>query len=215
MIRDSTPETFLHFYGNWIIAGMRVIADDGGVTLQVRLRDEVPTELAFGQHPGAGLFQINRLAAAAGALSVSGRPLLDLVAVELTLPVPGLAGRQRLPLRAFTRREKFNAGGPNGLFCEQSCGLVPFLTSSAEPCLDAANRAIRCPTGLETILPFADLTYRGETPKVRRHTVVAGDTLFALATRYLGDGSRYALLAQANGITDADYIQIGQVIDIP
>ena len=52
-------------------------------------------------------------------------------------------------------------------------------------------------------------------PEPRRHTVVAGDTLFNIAKQYLGDGNRYPELAKANNIPNADHIEIGQVITIP
>ncbi len=49
----------------------------------------------------------------------------------------------------------------------------------------------------------------------KTHTVVEGDTLWAIAERYLGDGNRFPELAQANGIANPDLINVGQVITIP
>ncbi|GAB10177.1 putative mannose-binding protein [Gordonia araii NBRC 100433] len=49
----------------------------------------------------------------------------------------------------------------------------------------------------------------------KTYTVVAGDTLFAIAERFLGDGNRYPELAKANGIANPDLINVGQVITIP
>lgn len=47
---------------------------------------------------------------------------------------------------------------------------------------------------------------------VGRYTVVQGDTLWAIAKRFLGDGSRYKELAGLNGIQNPNLIYPGQVI---
>ena len=51
-------------------------------------------------------------------------------------------------------------------------------------------------------------------PDITRHTVVAGDTLSALASRFYGDASFYPLIATVNGIADPDVIDVGQVLVI-
>ena len=51
-------------------------------------------------------------------------------------------------------------------------------------------------------------------PDITRHTVVAGDTLSALAARFYGDASLYPLIATVNGIADPDVIDVGQVLVI-
>ena len=51
-------------------------------------------------------------------------------------------------------------------------------------------------------------------PDITRYTVVAGDTLSALASRFYGDASLYPLIATANGIADPDAIDAGQVLVI-
>lgn len=48
--------------------------------------------------------------------------------------------------------------------------------------------------------------------KVKTHTVKSGDTLWAIAKRYLGDGSKSSQLAKMNGIKNENKISIGQVI---
>ena len=45
---------------------------------------------------------------------------------------------------------------------------------------------------------------------VRTHTVVAGETLTALALRYYGDAELYRLIATASGITNPNVINVGQ-----
>ncbi|WP_019204408.1 LysM peptidoglycan-binding domain-containing protein [Tsukamurella sp. 1534] len=52
-------------------------------------------------------------------------------------------------------------------------------------------------------------------PAPRTHTVQSGDTLWAIAEQYLGDGNRYTEIAQHNGIANPDLINVGQVITIP
>lgn len=52
-------------------------------------------------------------------------------------------------------------------------------------------------------------------PAPRTYTVVSGDTLWAIAERYYGDGSKYPQIAQASGISNPDLIHPGQVLTIP
>lgn len=52
-------------------------------------------------------------------------------------------------------------------------------------------------------------------PAPRTYTVVSGDTLFAIAERFYGDGNRYPEIAAASGIANPDLINVGQVVTIP
>ncbi|SKV00445.1 esterase [Mycobacteroides abscessus subsp. bolletii] len=52
-------------------------------------------------------------------------------------------------------------------------------------------------------------------PDVTRYTVVAGDTLSALALRFYGDAELYRLIAAVNGISDPGAIGVGQRLVIP
>jgi LysM repeat protein len=52
-------------------------------------------------------------------------------------------------------------------------------------------------------------------PAPRTHTVASGDTLWAIAERFYGDGNQYQRIADASGISDPDLIQAGQVLTIP
>lgn len=49
----------------------------------------------------------------------------------------------------------------------------------------------------------------------RTYTVVSGDTLWAIAERFYGDGSKYQQIADASGIANPDLIHPGQVLTIP
>jgi LysM repeat protein len=52
-------------------------------------------------------------------------------------------------------------------------------------------------------------------PAARTYTVESGDTLWAIAERFYGDGSKYQMIADASGIPNPDLIQPGQVLTIP
>ncbi|MEE2060837.1 LysM peptidoglycan-binding domain-containing protein [Rhodococcus artemisiae] len=52
-------------------------------------------------------------------------------------------------------------------------------------------------------------------PAPRVHTVASGDTLWAIAERFYGDGNQYRRIADASGIPDPDLIRPGQVLTIP
>ena len=52
-------------------------------------------------------------------------------------------------------------------------------------------------------------------PAPRTYTVVSGDTLWAIAERFYGDGNQYQKIASASGIANPDLIQPGQVLTIP
>lgn len=52
-------------------------------------------------------------------------------------------------------------------------------------------------------------------PAVRTYTVESGDSLWAIAERFYGDGSKYQVIADASGIPNPDVIQPGQVLTIP
>ncbi|MGQ4616625.1 LysM peptidoglycan-binding domain-containing protein [Nocardia sp. R7R-8] len=52
-------------------------------------------------------------------------------------------------------------------------------------------------------------------PEPRTYTVEPGDTLWAIAERFYGDGNRYQEIADASGIPNPDAIDPGQVLTIP
>jgi nucleoid-associated protein YgaU len=47
------------------------------------------------------------------------------------------------------------------------------------------------------------------------HTIKPGDNLSHIAQRFYGAASKYAAIAQANGIADPDKIKVGQTINLP
>jgi len=54
-----------------------------------------------------------------------------------------------------------------------------------------------------------------EAPAPRTYTVQSGDTLWAIAEQFYGDGNRYPEIAGASGIDNPDLIQPGQLLTIP
>jgi hypothetical protein len=52
-------------------------------------------------------------------------------------------------------------------------------------------------------------------PSPRTYTVVSGDTMWAIAERFYGDGSKYQVIADASGVDNPDLIHPGQVLTIP
>ena len=52
-------------------------------------------------------------------------------------------------------------------------------------------------------------------PQNRYYTVVRGDTLWGIAKRFYGNGSRYPEIARANNIANPDIIHVGQKLLIP
>lgn len=77
------------------------------------------------------------------------------------------------------------------------------------------------PVVVETIIPAA----QGETgeeeqspppsPSGTTYVIKQGDTLWALAQKHFGDGTRWREIASVNGIMDPTTLQIGQEIIIP
>lgn len=52
-------------------------------------------------------------------------------------------------------------------------------------------------------------------PANKYYTVVKGDTLWSIANKFYGNGSRYPEIAKANNISNPDIIRIGQKLLIP
>ncbi|MFP3917711.1 LysM peptidoglycan-binding domain-containing protein [Lysinibacillus telephonicus] len=50
--------------------------------------------------------------------------------------------------------------------------------------------------------------------KPKTHTVARGETLWGIAKRYLGEGSKYTELAKINNLSNPNLIRVGQVIKL-
>lgn len=77
------------------------------------------------------------------------------------------------------------------------------------------------PQGRITVLTTAD----GEAEDVEAdsaadgqkttYTVKSGDCLWTIAARFYGSGAEYLRISKANGLRNPDYLQIGQILEIP
>ncbi|MGV9412567.1 LysM peptidoglycan-binding domain-containing protein [Nocardia sp. NPDC003693] len=68
----------------------------------------------------------------------------------------------------------------------------------------------------ETVAAAVDAPPPAEAPPAARtHTVAPGETLWAIAEQYYGDGNRYGDIAAASGVDNPDLIHPGQVLTIP
>lgn len=54
-----------------------------------------------------------------------------------------------------------------------------------------------------------------KTSTKKYHTVIKGETLWGIATKYYGDGNRYKEIASANNIANPNVIHVGQKLLIP
>lgn len=70
-------------------------------------------------------------------------------------------------------------------------------------------------SGLRAHKGVRELTREKDEAGETVYTVRAGDTLGAIAQRYYGNASEYHKLAQYNGISNPDHIEVGQKIRIP
>jgi nucleoid-associated protein YgaU len=63
---------------------------------------------------------------------------------------------------------------------------------------------------------FEEATPEPPAPEpARTYTVVSGDTLWAIAERFYGDGNKYQVIADASGVSNPDLIYPGQQLTIP
>lgn len=82
--------------------------------------------------------------------------------------------------------------------------LAPFV--SAAPGWQAT---LAPATPLSTPLPPAD------NSGSQSYTIQAGDTLWSIATKFYGNGSKYTLIQQANNLPDNAILQVGSTLIIP
>jgi nucleoid-associated protein YgaU len=88
---------------------------------------------------------------------------------------------------------------------------APEPTPEAAP--DSGSEAAAAPVSEEP--PEAAPEPAPEPPAAPSYTVEAGDTLWGIAERFYGDGSKYQAIADASSIENPDLIYPGQVLTIP
>jgi len=88
--------------------------------------------------------------------------------------------------------------------CGGGDGEPPFVT--ATPAITATVAATETVAGATSVAPATT------TPAQTTYTVVAGDTLNAIAAQF---GTTVEAIVEANDLADPDVIDIGQVLVIP
>lgn len=80
----------------------------------------------------------------------------------------------------------------------------------------AAKKVVLQTTSNGTVAATSNAETREDTSnEPKEHTVVSGDSLWYIAKRYLGDGSRYNEIATLNNISNPDKLAVGQVLKLP
>lgn len=83
----ANAESFLHFYSNWITK--ESYYDVQNHALNIEFYDETG-DLAFENHVGPALFQVNRMALSASSLYINEVPFVETVKVKLNKPIPAI-----------------------------------------------------------------------------------------------------------------------------
>lgn len=118
--------------------------------------------------------------------------------------------------RAFqNEQEFFNASGLNSFqnvkfdtAYQPPAPVTPTVAPAPTPTAPTAPTA----TPAATTAPKTTTT---STPAQSTYKVVSGDTLSALAQKYLGDAKRYTEIAKLNNIADPNKISVGQSLILP
>ncbi|MCU0831978.1 MAG: 5'-nucleotidase C-terminal domain-containing protein [Rhizobiaceae bacterium] len=115
--------------------------------------------------------------------------------------------------------------GAAGAYAPKTEGRIVALTPVPAPVEQAAAPAAPAPAPTpapapEVVLPVIDgsNTIAGTAPTVaagRSHVIVAGDNFWNLAKTYLGDGTKWQMIADANPGEEARRLTIGATLAIP
>lgn len=87
--------------------------------------------------------------------------------------------------------------------------------TNLEATIYLTNPGSKCPYNINNGLGWVRAEDLTPINNGRYHTVVKGDTLWAIAQRYYGNGSRYPEIAKANNISNPNIINVGQNLLIP
>ena len=87
--------------------------------------------------------------------------------------------------------------------------------TNLEATIYLTNPGSKCPYNINNGLGWVRAEDLTPINNGRYHTVVKGDTLWAIAQRYYGNGSRYPEIAKANNISNPNIINVGQKLLIP
>lgn len=87
--------------------------------------------------------------------------------------------------------------------------------TNLEATIYLTNPGSKCPYNINNGLGWVRAEDLTPINSGRYHTVVKGDTLWKIAQRYYGNGSRYPEIAKANNISNPNIINVGQKLLIP
>ena len=87
--------------------------------------------------------------------------------------------------------------------------------TNLEATIYLTNPGSKCPYNINNGLGWVRAEDLTPINSGRYHTVVKGDTLWAIAQKYYGNGSRYPEIAKANNISNPNIINVGQKLLIP
>lgn len=87
--------------------------------------------------------------------------------------------------------------------------------TNLEATIYLTNPGSKCPYNINYGLGWVRAEDLTPINSGRYHTVVKGDTLWKIAQRYYGNGSRYPEIAKANNISNPNIINVGQKLLIP
>ena len=93
--------------------------------------------------------------------------------------------------------------------------LAAVLAAALSPAAQARGPAVQAGVSAQATAPTPAPAPAPAAPAPRTYTVVSGDTLWAIAERFYGDGNQYPKIASASGVANPDLIHPGQVLTIP
>lgn len=87
--------------------------------------------------------------------------------------------------------------------------------TNLEATIYLVNPGSKCPYNINKGLGWVRAEDLTPLNSGRYHTVAKGDTLWAIAQKYYGNGSRYPEIAKANNVSNPNVISVGQKLLIP
>ena len=95
--------------------------------------------------------------------------------------------------------------------------LTPGANSVEPPSNKVQPPPPAIPPANNRLVSASPTAHMDEKPQLRRHTVREGDTLARLAEEYLGDGTKFDRIRDANGLTQSgnEALSAGTVLVIP
>ncbi|HEU4964401.1 MAG TPA: LysM peptidoglycan-binding domain-containing protein [Bacilli bacterium] len=110
------------------------------------------------------------------------------------------------------------AGSPGDI--EYALELKQYVFYKAQKAVPVAQKATSSSTSADAskpVLAKQNPPRPDERQQPKTYTLVAGDTLWAVAQKFLGNGARYKEIQKLNQITDAEVtrLPVGKVIKLP